>query len=115
MTTYKQGFIVNKLLEKGGVVNKVATAYVKAGFNIRLKPDLPSVDLIAIRGSEKYCIKVLHEKKTYDENALKDFLSSCREAGYTPVVVLYGSGPKIAQDFLDKNKNVKIRRFRFRG
>ncbi len=115
MTTARQGFIVNKLLEKGGVVNKVAANYVKAGFSVKVNPSIKNVDLIATRGGERYCIKVLWEKKTYGEKQLTGFIESCTKIGYNPVIILYGSGPRLDPGFLDKHKDIKVRRIRFKG
>jgi len=113
LVTARQGFIVNKLLRKGGVINKVAAHYVKAGFSVRIKPDQSSrIDFTAVKRSEKYCIKVLWEDKLDEEN-LARFIEACRDIKYTPVLILYGSAPKISQEILSKYINeVKIRRIR---
>lgn len=114
MTTAHQGFIINKLLEKGGVLNKVAANYVKAGFNVRVKPGINDVDLIAIKRNEYYCIKVLWKKKIFNEQELSSFIENCDKIKCRPVIILYGSGPKIDPGFLGKYK-VKIRRIRLNG
>jgi hypothetical protein len=113
VTTAREAFIANKLIEKGGVVNKVAANYVRAGFNVRINPGIGDMDIIAIRSrDEKYCMKVLWEKRVYGEEHLTGFIEACKKNSCKPVIILYGSGPSIDEGFLKKNNDIKVRRIR---
>ncbi len=113
MTTAKIRFIVNKLLEKGGVINKVASRYVEAGYRVRIGFSR-EIDLYMVRRSERCGAKILWLKKTYSIEELNGFLEDCRKHGLKPIIILYGSGPHIDPESLSKLRedNVLVRRIR---
>ncbi|MET1160835.1 MAG: restriction endonuclease [Thermoprotei archaeon] len=117
MVTARERFIVNRLLEKGGVVNKVATRYVAAGFNVRVKPNINDIDIIAIRNTkmgERYGIKVLHEKREYGVEVVNRVLETCKQHSLKPVLILYGSGPRLSEEALNRarEEGVIVKRIR---
>ncbi|OYT40460.1 MAG: hypothetical protein B6U89_02065 [Desulfurococcales archaeon ex4484_58] len=114
MTTARQKFLINKFLEKKSVKYKVASRYVAAGFNVRIRSNGNGVHIIAVKNREKYGIHVLYEKKSYDLDSLNSFLEECKKLGLKPVIILYGSGPKLDQEVLSRieEENIIVRRIR---
>lgn len=112
LTSAKQKFVINKLLEKGGVLNKVATKYIESGFKVKVSPKFENIDIVAHRGDIKYGLKVFYEKKIINKNDLENFIKKCSELGYKPIVVLYGNGPRLSQELLGETRDFIVKRIR---
>jgi len=113
MTTARQRFISSRLIERDGLLGRVGARYVEAGFYVKLKPDhVKGVDLIAVKGDEKYCIKVVVENKVLNENDIVEFINTCRKINYKPVIILYGPNPRIDPSIKEKYSDLIIKRIR---
>jgi len=114
LTTAKNRLITNILLRKGGVVNKVASRYVMAGFQVRVNPEIPGLDLIATKSGEAYGVRVIWEKKRYEGQVIEELLNASKKLGLKPILILYGSGPHIDKDIIEEasRKGVLVKRIR---
>jgi len=113
LTTARQRFISSRLIDRDGLLGRVGARYVKAGFNVKLKPDhVKNVDLIAIKGSEKYCIKVVTGNKILNENDIVEFINTCRKINYKPVIILYGPNPRVEPSVKEKYSDLIVKRIR---
>lgn len=113
LTSAKQKFIINKLLKKGGVLNKVASRYIESGFKVRIQPSIDKIDIIACKGGEKYGLKVFYQKKVITKKDIEDFLKKCIENSLKPVIVIYGNGPVLSQELLkEETREFLIKRIR---
>jgi len=114
MTTARQRFLANLLEAKGGVYNRIASKYVNAGYHVRFDHGFKDIDLIVYRSRERFGLKILYMKKVYGKTDLENFLNSCEKHGLKPVIILYGSGPRLDQEMLASlaEKKVRIRRVR---
>ncbi len=114
MTTAKRRFVINKLLSKKNVISKAATRYVAAGFSVTVNPPLKGVDFIAIKKNIKYAGIVLWKKKKYSEEVISKAKEIASKYNVKPVILLYGSGPRIDKEIVLKAKEegIIIRRIR---
>jgi len=114
MTTARQRFLANLLESKGGVYNRIASRYIRAGYRVRFDHGFKDIDLVISRSRESYGLKILYMKKIYVKTDLENFFNNCEKHGLKPVIILYGSGPRLDQETLASlaEKKVKIRRVR---
>ncbi len=116
MVTAKAKFISKKLAQKYGVIGKVASRYVAAGYSVNILSEQSNsfFDIIAIKSGEKYAIKVFTNAKEIGYEELKKIVDEATKIGAKPIAVLYGSGPRISEDALSKldELHIKIKRVR---
>lgn len=102
MVTAREKFIAKKLVEKHGVSGKVAGRYIYAGFSVTFNVKVGDYvfDFIAKKG-EKYCIKVFDGKVTVTEDDVKKAADAANKLGCKPIIILYGSGPRVDERAID--------------
>ncbi len=109
-------FTQRKLREKFGPVGYVAGLYVEAGYNVTVGFETPKgrVDVRAVKGGEVYAIDVLLEKRVYGPDVVEAIAEKAKSINAKPVLVLYGAGPELSKDAVEKARElgVKVRRVR---
>ncbi len=115
MVTAKAKFISRRLREKYGVVGKVAERYISAGYSVTFNVKCNDVlfDFIAKKG-EKIGVKIYNGKIKVGLEDIEKISRAAEKLGVKPVIVLYGSGPSVSEEALDKadELNISIKRIR---
>jgi HJR/Mrr/RecB family endonuclease len=116
MATEREVFEAKKLEAKYGVVGKVAARYRMAGYLIEVvsSSDDAPVNFIASKKGEKLAVKVAHRSGRLEKEVAERLAESAAETGARPVLVLYGSGPRVTSELLEsiRAKNIGLRRVR---
>ncbi len=104
MVTAREKFVWKKLREKYGLVGEVAGRYVAAGYGVKLgiKSGETLFDIVAQRKNEKLAIKIVYEKKPITYSDLEKIEKDAKAINAKPVLVLYGKGPWIPREELEK-------------
>lgn len=113
MVTARQAHVIKRLIERNGILGKVAARYIEAGFRVRINPGIEALDMVAVKEGLKLGIKVLVCSKINNE-LLEKFKLSCEKHGFKPVIILYGSAPRLSKEDLDKllEKGIVVKRVR---
>ncbi len=116
MTTAREAFEAKKLEQKYGVVGKVAARYRRAGYQVRVEStdeDSP-LHFTAAKTGSKLAVKVYWKTGRVPVEALEAVAGEASKRGFKPILVLYGAGPKVSGEVLEKAKSlgVSIRRVR---
>ncbi|AEM39383.1 hypothetical protein Pyrfu_1526 [Pyrolobus fumarii 1A] len=109
-------FMQKKLREKFGPEGYVAGLYVEAGYSVKVGFET-SEGRVSIRAEKEgtiYAIDVLTESKVYGPEVVEAIAKKAKSINAKPVLVLYGSGPKLSKEAMEKAKElgVKVRRVR---
>jgi predicted RecB family endonuclease len=116
VTLAEIAFQQKKLERRYGVEGRVAGKYVEAGFHVRMHVQTRhgKVSFVAIKGSEKYAVDVIVEKRTINKTDVETLVSKAKSLGARPVLVLYGAGPKLSEEALAtvKESGVVVKRIR---
>ncbi len=109
-------FLQKKLREKYGPRGYVAGLYLEAGYHVIV--GFPTakgeVDVRAVKGGESYAIDVLVEKRVYGPEVVASIAEKAKSINARPVLVLYGNGPRLSKEALEKARElgVRVRRVR---
>ena len=109
-------FLQRKLEEKYGPKGYIAGLYVEAGFDVTV--DFPvagsTVDILAKKGGTLYAIDVLMDKRVYGPEVVERIVEKAKKLNATPVLVLYGAGPSLSKEAMEKAREagVRVRRVR---
>jgi len=109
-------FQQRKLEQKYGVEGKVAGRYVEAGFHVRMHVATKHgiVSFVAIKGRERLAIDVVDGKKILSKADLESLKRKAESLSAKPVLVLYGSGPRLndeARNYAREN-SIEVKRIR---
>jgi hypothetical protein len=109
MVTAREAFEAKKLASKYGIPGKVAARYRMAGYTIEMLSADPDADahFKAIKRREALLVRVYWSSTRVSEDVLKRLAEAAKE-GSKAVLVLYGAGPRITEDFLSKAKELGI-------
>ncbi len=109
-------FMQKKLRERFGVEGYVAGLYLEAGYNVNVGFETGEgrVSVRAVKGGEVLAIDVLGEKRVYGPDVVEAIARKAKSIGAKPVLVLYGSGPSLSKEALEKARElgVRVRRVR---
>ena len=109
-------FMKKRLKEKFGVVGVVAGRYVEAGYSVRIGFDTAAgkVDIIAKKGGQTLVIDVVEGKTVVDVAKIEEIVRKAKSINGKPVLILYGSGPRISDNAREKARelSVELRRIR---
>ncbi len=116
MTTAREAFEAKKLAQKYGVIGKVAGRYVTAGYSV----DVVTTDstapyhFTAVKKGEKLAVRVYEKSGRVPTSVVLELAEKAKSDGYKPILVLYGSGPKVTDEVVTvaRDNNVVIRRVR---
>ncbi|MEM3926817.1 MAG: hypothetical protein QXU13_04465 [Desulfurococcaceae archaeon] len=116
MTTPRLAYLAKILEDRYGVIGKVASRYVKAGYSVELNhPTRHGAIEILARGNkgEVLAIEVVDSKKDLSISSVEKFLEKSKLIRAKPILVIYG-GVELPEDVYKfcKEKGVRIRRFR---
>jgi len=115
MVTAREAFEAKKLASKYGVPGKVAARYRMAGYAIEMLSTDPDADahFKAMRRRETLLVRVYWSSARVPVEILER-LAKASEEGFKRVLVLYGAGPRVTEDFLNKARElgVAVRRIR---
>jgi len=116
VVTAKARFISRLLREKYGVVGVVAGRYIGAGYGVKFNIRSGDVlfDIVALKGGEKLAVKVFNGNIVLKTEDVERVIGAARSMGAKPVIILYGRGPRISSDLLEKldDLEVVVRRIR---
>jgi len=116
MTTAREAFEAKKLATKYGITGKVAGAYRTAGYHVEMvsTEDQAPYNFIASKKGERLTVKVYSRTGRVPVEVAESLASAAAEKNAKPILVLYGSGPKVTAELVDKAKQlgVSMRRFR---
>ncbi len=109
-------FMKRKLTRKFGVVGKVAGRYIEAGYSVHIGFPTPlgELDIVAKKGGTTLAITVINGSVTVDASKVEEAAKKARSINAKPVVVLYGSGPRLSDEAKKRaeEEGVVIRRVR---
>ncbi len=109
-------FMQKKLSRKFGVVGKVAGRYLEAGYSIHVGFDTPEgrVDIVAKKEGQVLAIDVVDGSVRVGPDTVEAVARKARSINAKPVLVLYGSGPKLTEEAKSRAKElgVSIKRVR---
>jgi hypothetical protein len=113
VVTEREAFEAKKLASRYGVVGKVAANYRTAGYEVKVettKEEAP-YNFIAWKKGEKLLVKVYSKSGEVPSKILEN-LSTAGEG--KKILVLYGAGPRIVRELIDKAKQfgISIKRVR---
>ncbi len=110
MVTAKEAFEAKKLAQKYGIVGKVAGTYRTAGYRIEIleTDESAKVNFIASKRGEKLGIKVFLKSSYVPLEVVEELKNAAEEKGFKPILVLYGSGPKLKDDVIEKAKELGV-------
>ena len=104
-------FLQKKLREKYGPRGYVAGLYLEAGYHVVV--GFPTahgeVDVKAVKGGESYAIDVLVDKRVYGPEVVEAIAKKAESIHAKPVLVIYGNGPKLSKEALEKAKELGVR------
>ncbi len=105
---------MRKLTKRFGIKGRVAARYVAAGYSVTVNPPLEGVDFTASKHGVRYAGIIFWEKKSIGPEIIEKAHAIGEKYRVKPVIVLYGSGPKITAEALDKARElgVLVRRIR---
>ncbi|BAN90716.1 hypothetical protein [Aeropyrum camini] len=114
MATAREAFEAKKLAARYGIVGKVAASYRMAGYEVDVmdgSAEAPA-HFKAWRRGESLVVKVYQKSGRVPISVVEELASASGDS--KPVLVLYGSGPKLTSEVLEKARElgVSIRRFR---
>ncbi len=116
MTTAREAFEAKKLAAKYGITGKVAGAYRTAGYQVNMvSADTQApYNFIASKKGEHLAVKVYSKTGRVPVEVAEKLASAAAEKNARPILVLYGSGPKVTAELIDKAKQlgISVRRFR---
>lgn len=115
MTSAKRLFLMRKLREKYSVKGRVASRYIAAGFSVTINPPLTGVDFTATKHGFRYAGIILWEKKTYNTDVVEKAHSIGEKYRVKPLIILYGSGPRITREAVEKARELGVIIRRIRG
>jgi len=109
MVTAKEAFEAKKLASKYGVPGKVAARYRMAGYNIEMLSAEPDADahFKAVKRRESLIVRVYWSSTKVPEDVLER-LANVAGKSLKAVLVLYGAGPRVTEEFLNKAKELGI-------
>ena len=100
MTLAEIVFTSKKLAEKYGVGGKVAAKYVAAGYSVKM--EFPTahgtVSFVAKKGSTVLAVDVVDGSRVVDEGVVRAIVEKAKSIRAKPVLVLYGSGPRLSEE-----------------
>lgn len=104
MVTAREKFVWKKLREKYGVIGEVAGRYIAAGYGVSVNVKVGDVlfDIIASKKGEKLAIKVFYGARIVKSGEVEALVKAAENINGKPVIILYGSGPKVSEDALEK-------------
>jgi hypothetical protein len=116
LVTAREAFEAKKLAQKYGVIGKVAGLYRTAGYKIESINVNEDADLnfLAVKRGEKLGVKVFTKSTYVPVEIVEKLKKACEELKSRPILILYGSGPKLKDEIITKAKElgVSIRRVR---
>lgn len=113
MPTARQVYLSRLFEKRKGIVGKVASRYLQAGFSIEF--DHPTrygpVQIIARRGGEKLVIEV-YDRGKVELDVIKLFHEKVKILKGKPVIVLYGAGVDLSEEAKNycKDNNIRVKR-----
>lgn len=114
MTGARQIFVMKKLVKNYRHVGRVAARYVAAGYSVTVNPPLKGVDFTATKHGIRFAGIILAEKKTYGVEEIEKAKEIAEKYKVKPIIILYGAGPRLATEALEKAKEygIIVRRIR---
>lgn len=116
MVTEKEAFDAKKLAAKYGVIGKVAGRYRMAGYLIDMidTGEGAAINFLAYKRGEKLAVKVYTKSGHVEASLVEKLASNAKDRESRGVLVLYGSGPKITGELVEKARElgISIRRMR---
>lgn len=112
MTTSRAVHKSKILQKKFGIIGKVASKYILAGFHVNIVPR-KGLSFIAVRGNERFGILVINSLKEI-ENKVKQIISETEKLNLKPILVIYGNYGPLNKDLKKKIEElgVKIKLFK---
>jgi hypothetical protein len=116
MTLAEIVFTSKKLAEKYGVEGKVAAKYVEAGYSVRMR--FPTshgvVSFVAKKESTLLAVDVIEGSRVIGVDTVRSIAEKAKSINAKPVLILYGSGPKLSDEAKKAvaELGVTVRRFR---
>ncbi len=110
LVTAKEMFDAKKLAQKYGIIGKVAGLYRIAGHKIDITDtnEEAEVNFIASKRNERLGIKVFAKNTYVPVEVIEKLRKAADENKFKPILVLYGTGPKLKDDALNKAKELEV-------
>ncbi len=112
MTTGRLIFKSKILEKKYGLKGKVASHYLKAGYQVSIPRNQP-VDIIAVGNKNRFVIKVVARKNELTSETIKGVQEYAKRANARAIIAIYG-GLKVDKEFIENatSSGVKLKRIR---
>ncbi|KSW12266.1 hypothetical protein CF15_05815 [Pyrodictium occultum] len=100
MTLAEIVFQKRKLEEKYGIEGRVAGLYVEAGYSVRMWFNTAKgrLSFVARKEGRVLAVDVVAESKILGREAVEALSEKARSINASPVLVLYGSGPRLSEE-----------------
>jgi len=110
MATAKARFISKLFKKRYGVIGIVAGRYVSAGYGVKFNIRSGEIvfDIIALKENEKLAIKVYNGKATLKIDDVNKIVNAAKNINAKPVIILYGKGPKVSDELINKLDEIEI-------
>ncbi len=109
-------FEKRKLEARYGVAGRVAGLYLEAGYSVAMNFPTPNgrLSFVAKKGGETLAVDVVAGSVKVGPDVVESLVSKALSIKARPVLVLYGSGPTLAEEAKAKisEAGVKVRRVR---
>ncbi len=110
-------FTKKKLAEKYGVEGRVAGLYVEAGYSVEMHHPVKGdrVSFVARKEGVVVAVDVVNGSVRVTGEVVSKIAEKAKVLGAKPVIVLYGSGPRLTEEAqnLAKELGVAVKRVRF--
>jgi len=110
MVTAKARFISKLFRERYGVIGVVAGRYVSAGYGVKFNIRSGEVvfDIVALKENEKLAIKVYNGRVVLEIEDVNKIIDAAKNVNAKPVIILYGRGPKVSDELINKLDEIEI-------
>jgi len=110
MVTAKARFISKLFRERYGVIGIAAGRYISAGYGVKFNIRSGEVvfDIVALKENEKLAIKVYNGKVILEIEDVNKIIDAAKNINAKPVIILYGRGPKVSDELINKLDEIEI-------
>ncbi len=109
MTTARQRFVAKRLVRKYGVVGRIASLYIYAGYSVAFNKRVGDTvfDVIARGHGNVFAIKIVRGG-IVEPQLVEALKRDSEKIGAKPIIVLYGAAPRVAPEAIEKAREAGV-------
>ena len=110
MATHRELYEARMLATRYGPIGKVAGSYRTAGYEVEVigvEEGLP-VNFIATKTGERLAVKVYLKSGQVPLSVIEELKREASNSNCRPVLVLYGRGPRLTKEIIEKAKEMEV-------